>query len=125
MLFLLVVFQAFVLITAPGASVETLLLVNIGLNFLLALSYGGLYALLTQAFPKAVRSSGLSIAYAISVTVFGGSTQLIIAWLIETMGDPLVPAWYQVGANILSILAVLLVGTREPARPVVGAEATG
>lgn len=124
-LFLLVVFQAFVLITAPGASVETLLLVNIGLNFLLALSYGGLYALLTQAFPKSVRSSGLSIAYAISVTVFGGSTQLIIAWLIETLGDPLVPAWYQVGANILSIVAVLLVGTREAVRAPVEAEAPG
>lgn len=124
-LFVLVVFQAFTLITAPGVSVETLLLVNIGLNFLLALSYGGLYALLTQAFPKAVRSSGLSIAYAVSVTVFGGSTQLIVAWLIETLGDPLVPAWYQVGANILSILAVLLVSLREPVVPAVEAEAPG
>jgi hypothetical protein len=95
------------------------------LNFLLALSYGGLYALLTQAFPKAVRSSGLSIAYAVSVTVFGGSTQLIIAWLIEALGDPLVPAWYQVGANILSMLAVLLVVTREPVRVPVEAEAPG
>jgi MFS family permease len=125
LIFVLVVFQAFVLITAPGASIETLLGVNIVLNFLLALSYGGLYALMTEAFPKAVRSSGLSIAYAVSVTVFGGSTQLIVTWLIEKLHDPLVPAWYQVGANILSIIAVLLITSRGRVQPVVEAEAPG
>lgn len=122
-IFVLVVFQAFVLITAKGASIETLLGVNIVLNFLLALSYGGLYVLMTEAFPKAVRASGLSIAYAVSVTVFGGSTQLIVTWLIETLKDPLVPAWYQVGANILSIIAVLLIANQRNVRPAVVGEA--
>ncbi|MFM9863779.1 MAG: MFS transporter [Micropepsaceae bacterium] len=111
-IFLLVVMQAYVLITAKGSTVETLLLVNAGLNFLLALSYGGLYVLLTEAFPKSVRSAGLSIAYAISVTVFGGSTQLVLAWLIETLKDPLVPAWYQIGANVVSLIAIMLIGMR-------------
>jgi MFS family permease len=123
--FVLIVYQAYLLMTAPGASVETLLLVNIVLNFLLAVSYGGLYVVLTEAFPKSVRSSGLSIAYSISVTVFGGSTQLIIAWLIKTMDDPLVPAWYQIGANLLSILAILLIATSRKHVPVAGAEAPG
>lgn len=124
-IFLLVVFQAFVLITAKGVSVEVLLGVSIVLNFLLALSYGGLYVLLTEAFPKAVRSSGLSIAYAVSVTVFGGSTQLVVTWLMEQLNDPLVPAWYQMGANILSIIAVLLIATRRDVRPVVLGQAVG
>lgn len=110
-IFVLVVMQAYLVITAPGSSVETLLLVNIGLNFLLAMSYGGLYVLLTEAFPKAVRSSGLSIAYAIAVTVFGGSTQLIIAWLIEWLHNPLVPAWYQIGANLLSLIGIVLIAS--------------
>jgi len=123
--FVLIVYQAYLMMTAPGASVETLLIVNIVLNFLLAMSYGGLYALLTEAFPKSVRSAGLSIAYAISVTVFGGSTQLVIAWLIETLKDPLVPAWYQIGANILSILAILLITARREPKAVVEAEAPG
>lgn len=124
-LFLLVVFQGFVLMTAPGASVETLLAVNIVLNFLMALSYGGLYVLLTEGFPKAVRSSGLSIAYAVSVTVFGGSTQLVIAYLIETFQNPLVPAYYQIAANILSVIAVLLITVRERVPPAVEAEGPG
>jgi MFS family permease len=124
-LFLLIVFQGFVLMTTPGASVETLLIVNIVLNFLMALSYGGLYVLLTAGFPKAVRSSGLSIAYAVAVTVFGGSTQLVIAYLIETFQNPLVPAYYQIAANILSVVAVLLLTTRDYVTAPVEAEATG
>ena len=107
--FVLVVTQAYLMITAKGATLETLLLVNVGLNFILAMAQGGLYVLLTEAFPKAVRSSGVSIAYAISVTVFGGSTQLAIAWLIEHFHDPMVPAWYQIGANLVSIVAVLFI----------------
>lgn len=108
-LFLLVVFQGFMMLTAKGVTVETLIGVNVVLNFLLAMSYGGLYVLLTEAFPKAVRSSGLSIAYALSVTIFGGSTQMIITYLIDKLQDPLVPAYYQIAANILSIFAVLLI----------------
>jgi MFS family permease len=124
-LFVLVVFQGFVLMTTPGASVETLIAVNVLLNFLMALSYGGLYVLLTAGFPKAVRSSGLSIAYAVSVTVFGGSTQLVIAYLIETFHNPLVPAYYQIAANILSLVAVLLITIQSPAPAAVEAEAPG
>jgi len=120
--FILVVYQGFVAVTAKGSTLETLLLVNMGLNFLLALANGGLYVVLTQAFPKSVRSSGLSIAYAISVTVFGGSTQLVVTWLLETLGDPLVPAWYQIGANIISIVALLLITSAREKATAVGAE---
>jgi len=124
-LFILVVFQGFVLMTTPGASVETLIAVNVLLNFLMALSYGGLYVLLTAGFPMAVRSSGLSIAYAVSVTVFGGSTQLVIAYLIETFQNPLVPAYYQIAANILSLVAVLLITIQSPVSAAAEAEAPG
>jgi MHS family proline/betaine transporter-like MFS transporter len=91
-------------------------LVNVFLNFILAVSYGGLYALLTEAFPKSVRSTGVSVAYALSVTIFGGSTQTVITWLIATLEDPLVPAWYQIGANLVALLGVVLI-TRAVDKP--------
>lgn len=124
-IFMLIVFQGFEMITSPGATPETLFLINTVLNFVFALSNGGLYVLLTEAFPKSVRSSGLSIAYAVSVTVFGGSAQLVVTWLMKELGDPLVPAWYQVGANVLSIIAVLLISARGRVEPVIEAEAPG
>lgn len=108
-LFCAIVFPAYQIMTAAGASLDTLTAVNFGLNFVLALANGGLYVLITQVFPMAVRSSGLSLGYAIAVTVFGGTTQLVVTWLIGAYSDPLVPAWYQIAANVVSILAVMAI----------------
>lgn len=110
-LFLAIVYQAYVMMTAPDITLERLVLINVTLNFILALSYGGLYALLTQAFPKSVRSTGVSIAYALGVTIFGGSTQPAITWLLANLNDPLIPAWYQIAANVIAIVGVLLIAT--------------
>lgn len=90
------------------ASAYTLIGVNMTLNFLFSLGIGGTYAFLTEAFPKPVRASGLAILYALGVTVFGGTTQPVILWLIEAMNDPLAPAWYQIAANLASIVAIIL-----------------
>jgi hypothetical protein len=42
------------------------------------------------------------------VTIFGGTTQFIVAWLIDWTKDPMVPAWYQIVANVASIVGVML-----------------
>ena len=55
-----------------------------------------------------MRSSGLAILYALGVTIFGGTTQFIVAWLIDWTKDPMVPAWYQIVANVASIVGVML-----------------
>jgi MFS family permease len=89
-------------------SAYTLIGLNMALNFLFSLGIGGAYAFLTEAFPKPVRASGLAILYALGVTVFGGTTQPVILWLIETLKDPLAPAWYQIAANVASTIAVIL-----------------
>ena len=80
------------------ASAMTLIGLNMGLSFLFSVGIGGSYAFLTEAFPKAVRSSGLAILYALAVTIFGGTTQPIILWLSRF--DPLMPAWYQLGTML-------------------------
>jgi hypothetical protein len=85
-------------------SALTLIGLNMGLNFLFSIGVGGTYVFLTEAFPKAVRSSGLAILYALAVTIFGGSTQPIILWLSKF--DPLMPAWYQIAANVAATVAV-------------------
>jgi MHS family proline/betaine transporter-like MFS transporter len=65
------------------------------------------YAFLLEAFPKAVRSSGLSILYALGTTIFGGTTQFVVAWLIERTGSPMVPAWYMLATTIAATIGVL------------------
>ena len=78
------------------------------LNFLFAIGIGAVYAFMAEAFPQAVRSSGLAILYATGVMIFGGTTQFVVAWLIEVTKDPMVPAWYQIITTIASIVGILL-----------------
>lgn len=104
--FIAAIYPAYMLMTKPGVDAATLIGANMVLNFLFSVATGGFYALLTESLPKSVRSSGLSILYAVSVTIFGGSAQLIIQALINATGDPMIPAWYQIGANVVSLIAI-------------------
>ena len=64
---------------------------------------------ITEVFPKSVRSAGLSTIYALAVTVFGGTTQLVVTWLIHATGDPLAPAWYLIASSAIGIVAILMI----------------
>jgi MFS family permease len=67
--------------------------------------------MLVQAFPPAVRFSGISFAYNVAYAIFGGMTPLLVKLLMERA--PLAPAWY-VGA--LCLLGVV-VSRFNPVRP--------
>jgi MFS family permease len=106
--FVLVVYPAYLILTAPSASTATIIACTMFLNFLFAIGIGAVYAFMAEAFPQAVRSSGLAILYAAGVTIFGGTTQFVVAWLIDVTKDPMVPAWYQIITTIASIVGILL-----------------
>jgi MFS family permease len=69
-----------------------------------------------ESFPRAVRSAGLAISYAFSVSIFGGTTQLVVTWLIKVTGDPLSPAYYLLAASMLGVIAPFFMQetSREP-----------
>jgi MFS family permease len=71
-------------------------------------SVGGAAAIaaLSEIFPNAVRGSGFAIAYAVSVSVFGGTTQFIIAWLVGITGDPLSLTYYVIFTSLISLWAM-------------------
>jgi MFS family permease len=62
-------------------------------------------ALVPMIFPTAVRTAGLSIAYALGVTVFGGTAQIVFTWVIGATGDKLSWVWYIVAMSIVSFFA--------------------
>jgi len=64
-----------------------------------------------EAFPNQVRSSGLAITYALSVSAFGGSTQFVVAWLIGVTGNRASPAYYVVLVSIFSLWAMFRLPT--------------
>ena len=52
----------------------------------------------------------------IGVAVFGGTTQLIIATLIQVTHNPLSPAWYAMGFTVVGLIASLLIRETAPSR---------
>ena len=77
---------------------------------------------ITESLPRHVRAGGFGLIYALSISLFGGSTQWIMAKLGIITGNPLVPAWYMIcilGVGVLAWFnlnetAPIKVGIREP-----------
>ena len=90
-------------------SLLNLLFVSTLLAAMTAISAAATFSAIPELFPSRVRALGLSIAYAVSVTVFGGTTQFIITWLIGVTGDAAIPAWYIIGATVISTFALLFI----------------
>ncbi|CAB3805640.1 MFS transporter [Paraburkholderia caffeinilytica] len=84
--------------------------VVIGLIILLMFFYtmgsAPAYALMPENFPKHVRAGYLASAYAVAVSVFGGTAQLVVAWLIKATGNTMAPAWYMIACVVISLGAV-------------------
>jgi MHS family proline/betaine transporter-like MFS transporter len=72
------------------------------------------FALMCELFPRRVRATGISIAYALAVTVFGGTSQLVATWLVQTTGSKLAPAGYVAVCVVASLVEVSML--RETAR---------
>lgn len=64
------------------------------------------FALMCESFPRRVRATGISIAYALAVTLFGGTAQLVATWLVRVTGSTLAPAAYVAACVIVSLVAV-------------------
>ena len=97
---------AFLLLSAhPSAA--TLYLVTFMLNALTGISGAASLVIISELLPRPIRSTGMSIAYAIGVSLFGGTTQFIITYLIGVTGDPTSPAWYVTLTSIVTAGAML------------------
>jgi MFS family permease len=69
---------------------------------------------ITESLPKRIRAGSLALIYALAISVFGGSTQFVIKWLIEVMHNPLAPAFYMTGATVLGLVAILMLAETAP-----------
>jgi MFS family permease len=84
------------------------------ITILLALSATPVIVALTETLPARIRSGTVSIVYAVSIAIFGGSAQPIVKWLIENMQDSLAPAWYMTIAYMIAVIAMMLMRETAP-----------
>lgn len=88
-------------------STAALISVSALLAALNSISNAAALVTILEFLPRKLRALGSSIAYAVGVAIFGGSTQLVVTWLISASGDPAAPAWYIVLSSTIATLAML------------------
>ncbi len=76
-------------------------------------SLGVTIVLIPACFPPGIRTTGLSVGYALGVAIFGGTAQVVFTWLIGTTGNPMSPAWYLIAANLVTVAATWAMRGRE------------
>jgi MFS family permease len=81
------------------------------------ISGSGVLVVLCENFPKYVRSTGFSIAFAFGITLFGGTAQIVFSWLIKVTGNPVSPGYYLIAANILCLAATVMLKERKAPQP--------
>ncbi|WP_246797398.1 glycine betaine/L-proline transporter ProP [Burkholderia perseverans] len=84
------------------------------LGVLLSCFCGVMPSALPALFPTEIRYGALAIGFNISVSLFGGTTPLVTAWLVDRTGNLMMPAYYLMGAAVIGAVSVLTL--RETAR---------
>ncbi|MEU0197330.1 MULTISPECIES: glycine betaine/L-proline transporter ProP [unclassified Streptomyces] len=111
-------------------SVPALLLIREGSLLAVALGMGALGLLLVcftasmpsalpALFPTKVRYGSLSIGFNVSVSLFGGTTPLVVTALIGATGNMMMPAYYMMAAAVIGGFAVWRM-TESAGRPLPG-----
>ncbi|MEU1001662.1 glycine betaine/L-proline transporter ProP [Streptomyces tibetensis] len=111
-------------------SVPALLLIRQGSLLAVALGMGALGMLLVcftasmpsalpALFPTKVRYGSLSIGFNVSVSLFGGTTPLVVTALIGATGNMMMPAYYMMAAAVIGGFAVWRM-TESAGRPLPG-----
>lgn len=88
-------------------NVVNLVLAQVIFAVLIAGFSGPAPATMAELYPPAMRSTGLSIAYNLAVTIFGGFAPFVTTWLIVQTGSPLAPAWYVMLAASISLTTLI------------------
>lgn len=90
-------------------SLLNVVLGHVTLGVLLALFISVNMTVLVELLPTRTRVAGFSSGYNISVAIFTGPAALVATYLIAATGNQASPAFYIIGAAVLSLITVLTI----------------
>jgi MFS family permease len=111
--YLLVILPAFYLIVRNGDA-PTLWTSTAVISAMSSLSTGAALVWLSEAMRKEIRGLAVGGVYAFTVASFGGATQPLLAWLIETTHQPLAPAFYLMVTTLIGLAAMFAMTETAP-----------
>jgi MHS family proline/betaine transporter-like MFS transporter len=78
-----------------------------GFGALFALAYGSIPALMSEILPTPVRCTGVGFGYNLALGFFGGTAPIVATYLVARTADDFMPAYYLMGAALISFVAAL------------------
>lgn len=102
------------LVLMNGSSFGVLLAGQIGFAVIIGAYAGTAPATMAEMLPGQVRVSGTSLGYNLCMALFGGTTPLVVVYLIKASGSDLAPAFYLMAAAAVSLAVAL--GLKETAK---------
>jgi len=85
---------------------------QLGFAVCIGLFGGALPVTMVEIAPPPVRCSAISIGYNLCVGVMGGISPLVATWLIQRTHDNLAPAYYVMGAALISLVVAVCLPKR-------------
>jgi MHS family proline/betaine transporter-like MFS transporter len=87
-------------------------------GILMAISLGVAPTLFVELFPTSHRLTGYSISFNLGMGIVGGTTPMIVTWLIATTGISIAPALYMLLWGIIAVITLFWMHdySREPLR---------
>lgn len=73
-----------------------------------SIPYSAFYVALTEGLPQNIRGGAFATIYAVAIATFGGTAQLVVAWLTHATGNALAPAWYMLLATAVGLVAMAM-----------------
>lgn len=104
-LLLLLAYPAFLLLVDQKSYLALLGVTGV-LALLNSISAAAALVAVPELLPREVRATGMSIAYTVGGTLFGGATQLLITWMIGATGNPTSPAWLLAATALVTLFAL-------------------
>jgi MFS family permease len=80
-----------------------------------SIPYSAFYVALTEGLPQNIRGGAFATIYAVAIATFGGTAQLVVAWLTHVTGNALAPAWYMLFASAVGLVAMTMMRETRPA----------
>lgn len=95
-------------------SVFAFLAMNIVLSGVGTMPSSAVFTAVSEALPRRMRARAFALVYTIPVTTIGGSTQLVITWLLKVTGRPEVVGWFLTGLAVMALGAMLFMPETAP-----------
>ncbi|MGE3692760.1 MAG: MFS transporter [Novosphingobium sp.] len=89
---------------------------NAVLAFFSSFGWGAIYAGISESLPPAIRARTFALVYSVPVALFGGTTQMVVTWLLKVTGNPMSIAWYLTAVTLIGLVAMVLMIESAPVR---------